>query len=80
MALGDVFNQQAEKAIEEHLPKIKEIFQSTVGETALTAAKNDKTCELLFAKVHKQLPLPVRLVIKRDAFVRYCFANRDKLI
>ena len=80
MALGDALNQQVDKAIAEHWPAIQKIFQEKIGPTALAAAKNDKACEVLFVQVHKQLPLPVRLVIKKDAFVKYCFANRDKLI
>ena len=80
MAFGDTLNEQVEKTIEEHWPKVQEVFQKTVGEPALAAAKNNEACEMLFTQVHKQLPLPVRLIIKKDAFVKYCFANRDKLI
>ena len=80
MGLGDAMNQQVDKAIAEYWPQIQKIFQEKVGPAALTAAQNDKACEILFTQVHKQLPLPVRLVIKRNVFIQYCFDNRDKLI
>ena len=80
MGLGDSANQQAEKIIAEQWPRIQEIFQNKVGPTALAAAKNDKALGTIFEQVYKLLPLPVRLVVKKDVFVKYCFANRDKLI
>ena len=78
--LSDALNQKVDKAIEEYWPQIQKVFQDKVGSVALEAAKNDKACESLFIQVHKQLPLPIRLVIKRDVFVKYCFDNRNKLI
>ena len=80
MGFGDALNKQVDKAIEEHWSTVQNVFRDKVGSTALEAAKNDKACEAIFIQVHKQLPLPVRLVIKKDVFVKYCFDNRDKLI
>ena len=80
MVFGETLNQQVDKAIIENWPKIQDIFQKTVSEPALLAAKNDKTCEVLFLQVYKQLPLPIRLVVKKDLFVKFCFDNRDKLV
>ena len=80
MVFEDNLNQQVEKSIEEHLPKIQEALQKTVSEPALVAAKDDAACEVMFTQVYKILPLPVRLLVKKDVFVKYCIANRDKLI
>ena len=80
MGLRDSLNQQVEKTIEEYWPKRQETFKKYVGAPALEAAKNDNACEILFVQVHKLLPLPIRLVVKKDAFVKYCFVNQDKLI
>jgi len=73
-------NQQVEKAIEEHWPKIQKLVQEKVAPAALTAAKDDKTMEVLLTPVYKTLPLPVRLVIKKDAFIKFCLNHRDRLI
>ena len=80
MEIGNALNQQVEKVIEEHWPKIQTIFREKVGAPALAAAKNDKAMKVLFTTVYKQLPLPIRLVIKKDVFVAYCFKHRDKLV
>jgi len=66
--------------VSEHLPAIKETFQNTVGAGALKAASNDAALEVLFVKVHKTLPLAVRMVLRKKSFVKYCFENRDKLM
>jgi hypothetical protein len=80
MDFGNALSHNVNKAIHEHLPMIQNVFREKVGATALEAAKNDETCEAIFTNVHKQLPMAVRLVIRKDAFVKYCFENRDKLI
>ena len=80
MGFEDSVNRQVENAINEHWPKIIETFQKTVGASALETAKNDNVCEVLFTQVYKQLPFPIRLVVKKDIFVQYCFTHRDKLV
>ena len=80
MSLENTMNQQVQKVIAEHWGAIQKVFQEKVGPAALKAAQNDKACEALFVIAYKQLPLPVRLVIKKDVFVQYCFENRDKLL
>ena len=77
---GSALNQQVEKAIEEHWPKIQKLVQEKIAPTALATAKDDKMMEVLLASVYKTVPLPVRLVIKKDAFIKFCFKHRDRLI
>jgi hypothetical protein len=76
----NALNQQFEKAIDEHWPKIQQVFREKVGPAALAGAKDDKMMNAIFTTVHKQLPLPVRLVIGKDKFVKYCFMHRDRFI
>ena len=66
--------------VEEHLPKIQKVFKEKVAPTALAAAKDDKTMENIFDTVYQALPLPLRLVIKKNDFVEFCFKHRDKLV
>ncbi|MCL2295357.1 MAG: hypothetical protein FWC36_10945 [Spirochaetes bacterium] len=80
MDLGNVLNKQIEKTIEEHWPQIQKIFQEKVGPAALAAAENDKAVEAIFSLVYQGLPFPVKLVVKKDAFVNFCLANRDRFI
>jgi len=80
MDIKSVLDVQVEKAVEEHLPKIKEIIQEKIAPEALTAVQNDEMMEILLTPVYKLLPLPVRLVIKKDMFIKFCFDNRDRFI
>jgi hypothetical protein len=76
-----VGGQEAErKAIEEHWPKVQQLFQGKVGPAALAAAKNDQPMEILFKVVYAALPLPVHFVVKEPAFVTFCFSHRDQLL
>ena len=77
-----MLNRQAEKAIEKYLPKMQKIFREKLGPKVLEAAKNDKAMEKLFITLYKRaVPFPARpFVIKKDAFVKFCFTHRDQFV
>lgn len=72
--------QKTEIVIEENWPKVQQVFQEKVGPAALAAAKDDKTMESLFMLVYAALPFPVHIAVKEDAFVKFCFGHRDRLL
>lgn len=78
-----MLDQLTEKAIEEHWPIIQKVFHEKVGQAALSAAQNDEPMRLLlegaYAVFTKSHPL-LRFVIKKEAFVMFCFKHRDRLI
>jgi hypothetical protein len=80
MSWRDKFDQSAQEKIEEHWPKAQQIFQEKVGPAALSAAKNDDTMRSLFKVAYEAMPFPVRMVVKEEAFVQFCFSHRDKLL
>ena len=80
MGWRDKVDQNAQEKIEEHWPKVQQIFQEKIGPAALAAAKNDDTMRSLFKMVHEALPFPLRMVVKEDAFVQFCFSHRDRLL
>jgi hypothetical protein len=73
-------DQKAEAAIEEHWPKIQQLFQEKVGPAALAAAQNDQAMESLFKVVYAALPFPVHMAVKEAAFVTFCFSHRNRLL
>jgi len=79
MKVENTINQQIENIINEHWSFIKKIFQENIGSIVLEEVKDDKTMKTLIITIYKQLPLPVRLIIKKDIFVQYCLENRDRL-
>jgi hypothetical protein len=80
MSWRDKVDQNAQEKIEEHWPKVQQIFQEKIGPAALAAAKNDDAMRSLFKMVHEALPFPLRMVVKEEAFVQFCFSHRDRLL
>jgi hypothetical protein len=73
-------DQDSQRKLDEHWPKIQQIFQEKVGPAALAAAKDDATMTAAIKVVYLALPFPVHLVVKEPAFVEYCLAHRDRLL
>ena len=73
-------DQDSQRKLEEHWPKIQQIFQEKVGPAALAAAKDDATMTIAIKLVYLALPFPVHLVVKEPVFIEYCLAHRDRLL
>lgn len=76
----ETLEQIAQEKLREHWPKIQQLFEEKVGPAALAAAKNDETIRPLLERVYWRLPLPVRMVVKEETFVRFCLKNKDRLV
>jgi hypothetical protein len=76
----DTLDEKTNKAIEEQWPKIQQLFQEKVGPAALAAGQDNAKMETAFKLVYMALPFPVQMVIKQDAFVKFCFEHRDRLL
>ena len=72
--------QDSQRKLEEHWPKIQQLFKEKVGPAALAAAKDDQTMTAAIKIVYLALPFPVHLVVKEPQFVEYCLAHRDRLL
>lgn len=70
----------AQEKIQEHWPKIQQVFQEKVGPAALAAAQNDEQMRSVFKMAHEALPFPLRMVIKEEQFIQFCFSKRDNLL
>jgi hypothetical protein len=79
-AAGQAWQHKAEAAIEENWPKAQQLFQEKVGPAALAAAQDHKTMESLFKLVYSALPFAVRMAVKEDAFLNFCFGHRARLL
>jgi hypothetical protein len=80
MNFRDKLDAGAQQKIEEHWPKIQQVFQEKIGPAALAAAQNDDQMRMVFKMAHEALPFPARMFVKEDAFIRFCFAHRDNLL
>ena len=67
------------KLIEEELPKIQAHFRETVGPAATEKIQDDTFMAKCFERTYSLIPLPVRLVVKKPAFVEFCLQNRYRI-
>jgi len=74
------FDQHASAALEQHWPQVQTLFAEKVGPAALAAAADDAKMTLLFKVVYAALPSPVKVIVKEDSFVQFCFSHRDQLM
>ena len=73
-------DEKTRKAIEDNWPKVQQVFREKVAPAALAAAHDDEKMQRLLEVVYEALPFPVHLAVKEDAFVKFCFEHRDRLI
>ena len=71
--------EKGNKLIEQELPKIQLHFQETIGPRAAEIIHDDALMTKCFERIYKLVPLPVRLVIKKPAFVEFCLQNRYRI-
>lgn len=73
-------DQKTQTTMEENWPTIQQVFREKIGPAALAVAQDDEQMEKLFKLVYLALPFPIHLAVKEEAFVKFCFANRGKLL
>lgn len=66
--------------INEHWPRIQQLFQEKVGPTALATVNNDQVMRTLLQGVYMALPFPVRMIVNEGVFVNFCLENRTRLL
>jgi hypothetical protein len=71
---------KADEVLIRYLPKIRQFFVETAGPAVTDLARDDKNLTILGRSAYGLLPFPVRLIVKEEAFIRFCLAHRDKLI
>lgn len=74
------FGAQTDKVLEEHLPKIRQLFEEKVGPRAMEMLADDAKMTTYSKVVYALLPGAIRVVVKEDSFVAFCFSHRSKLL
>lgn len=79
-SLKSSISQGAESKLQEHMPAIQQLFREKVT-PEVRAHLSDPEKFLSSSKfVYGLLPMPVRLMVKEDAFVAFCQAHKDQLL
>jgi hypothetical protein len=71
---------KADEILIRYLPKIRQFIVETAGPAVANVARDDKNLTVLGRSAYGLLPFPARLIVKEEAFIRFCLAHRDKLI
>jgi hypothetical protein len=80
MNFREKLDASAQEKIQENWPKVQQVFQEKIGPAALAVAKNDDQMGSVFKLAHEALPFPIRMFVKEDAFIQFCFSHRDNLL
>jgi hypothetical protein len=70
---------QANDFIAAHWPMAQQMVVNSLLTITEDHLNDPKTLTSAFETAHAAMPLPIRLVIRQDTFVAFCFAQRDSL-
>lgn len=72
--------QSVEQKIRENWPTIQQMFRDKVGNELRNHLADPEKVISSSKIVYSLLPMPVRLVVKEDAFVNFCILHKDELL
>lgn len=67
-------------ALESQIGTIQSLVKEHLGPKAAEIAKDDAKLTAAFKNIYTVLPAPVRLAVKEDKFVEFCFAHKDQVL
>lgn len=65
--------------IEEELPRIQAHFRESIGNATSEKLQDDVLMAKCFGGIYSLVPLPIRLVVKKPAFIEFCLSNRYRI-
>jgi hypothetical protein len=75
------FLQQGYRTLlEKQIPLIRSLFVDKIGPGALATLRSETSLAVVAGGLYEFLPMPVRLVANREAFVSFCVGNLDKIL
>jgi hypothetical protein len=67
-------------AIRKHIIEQMPAFLKTYGLKGVQFVTDSERLTPLFGTVYQSLPLPVRVLVKQDTFVRFCLSQQENLV
>jgi len=59
---------------------LKVLLHDKLGHAVVDLAHNEAVGRMAFESVYEFLPAPLRLVVKREMFTKYCLDNKAKIL
>ncbi len=67
-------------AIQKHVTEQMPAFLKTYGLKGVQFVTDSERLTPLFGTVYQSLPLPVRVLVKQETFVRFCLSQKENLL
>jgi len=64
--------------LEQHWQVVRELWEEKVDPSIRATVMDDEKLTTYLRIVHEALPLPLRLAIKEETFIRVCLQHRDR--
>ena len=78
-AIEEMLRTKLLPKLEEKKAQLVEFVREKIGNDTLTGISDPAKLQDIFAKLHGLLPLPVRLLLKKEKFIDYCLKNKEKI-
>ena len=66
--------------LEDQLPRIQKLIREKLGPLPANALQNEEVMEAAFRRLYQALPRMIRLAVSEHGFVKFCMANRVRLL
>ena len=74
------FNNKVDEQLKKFIPEIKKVLKDNIKKVTKSTLNNDKAMMITFRKSYQFLPLPVRLIVDQEDFVKFCMRNKHILL
>lgn len=74
------FYHKMEDQLKKYIPDIKKVMKDNFKKITNSTLKNDKAMTTTFKKSYQFLPLPIRLMVDQDDFVKFCMRNKHLIM
>ncbi|WP_413112490.1 hypothetical protein [Thaumasiovibrio sp. DFM-14] len=79
--LGESDNgSKFEEIIKAQWPKIETMLLERLGPVAADKLNNEEFITKTFETTYECLPMPVRMILKKEKFMAYCMEHKDPII
>lgn len=73
-------NSKIDEQLKKFIPEIKKVLKGKLKHSTKSTLNNDKAMMITFRKSYQFLPLPVRLLVDQEDFVKFCMRNKHLLL
>ena len=73
-------SDKADEVLARYLPQVRQLFTEKFGPAFSNTVSDDGKMTTVAKMIYNILPFVARVAVKEETFVRFCLANRDKML